>query len=211
MQQSLFESQYDNTPIQLDMPDANLKYYPNFIPPAQATNIMQTLQESLAWRQEQITLYGKAHNVPRLQAWYGDKNAGYKYSNLTMRPLPWAPILLDLKQRCESASKSHFNSVLANLYRHGQDGMGRHADNEPELGRQPVIASLSFGEVRNLDFYHNQTKNKVRLPLENGSLLVMSGNTQMSWQHCVAKTKKSLVARINLTFRYIHKCNYTSY
>jgi alkylated DNA repair dioxygenase AlkB len=205
MQQSLFESQYDNTPIQLDMPDANLKYYPNFILPAQATSIMQSLQQSLDWRQEQITLYGKTHDVPRLQAWYGDENAGYQYSNLSMRPLPWDPELLELKQKCEHASNSHFNSVLANLYRHGQDGMGRHADNEPELGRQPVIASLSFGEVRNFDFHHNQSKEKVRLPLENGSLLVMSGNTQTHWQHSVAKTKKELAARINLTFRYIHK------
>jgi alkylated DNA repair dioxygenase AlkB len=205
MQQSLFESQYDTTPIQLDMPDANLKYYPNFIPPAEATTIMQALQQSLDWRQEQITLYGKTFNVPRLQAWYGDKNAHYQYSNLSMHPMPWSPILLELKQKCENASNSRFNSVLANLYRDGQDGMGRHADNEPELGQQPVIASLSFGEERNLDFYHNATKDKVRLPLHDGSLLIMSGDTQKHWQHSVAKTKKTLTARINITFRYIHK------
>ncbi|MFQ3191006.1 MAG: alkylated DNA repair dioxygenase AlkB [Paraglaciecola sp.] len=205
MQQSLFESQYDNTPTQLDMPDANLKYHPSFFPPAQATTIMQALQQSLDWRQEQITLYGKTFNVPRLQAWYGDKNAHYQYSNLSMRPLPWSPVLLELKQKCENASNSRFNSVLANLYRDGQDGMGRHADNETELGQQPVIASLSFGEERNLDFYHNATKDKVRLPLHNGSLLIMSGDTQKNWQHSMAKTKKTLTARINLTFRYIHK------
>jgi alkylated DNA repair dioxygenase AlkB len=205
MQQSLFESQYDNTPIQLDMPDANLKYIPNFIPLAEAATLMRSLQESLDWRQEQITLYGKTHDVPRLQAWYGNEDAAYQYSNLTMRPLPWSSSLLKLKQQCETASNSRFNSVLANLYRHGQDGMGRHADNEPELGQQPVIASLSFGEVRNLDFYHNQSKDKVRLPMGNGSLLVMSGDTQTYWQHGIAKTKKQLAARINLTFRYIHR------
>jgi alkylated DNA repair dioxygenase AlkB len=98
--------------------------------------------------------------------------------------------------------------VLANLYRHGQDGMGRHADNEPELGQQPVIASLSFGEIRNLDFYHNQTKQKIRLPLRNGSLLVMSGDTQTYWQHSVAKTKKVLTARVNLTFRRVFNDNH---
>jgi alkylated DNA repair dioxygenase AlkB len=205
MQQSLFESHYDTTPIQLDMPDANLKYYPNFVPPAGATAMMRSLQQSLDWRQEQITLYGKTHDVPRLQAWYGDKDAGYQYSNLSMRPLPWSPILLELKQKCEIASQCPFNSVLANLYRHGQDGMGRHADNETELGYQPVIASLSFGETRNLDFYRNGTKDKVRLPLHHGSLLIMSGDTQTYWQHSMAKTKKTLTARINLTFRYIHK------
>jgi alkylated DNA repair dioxygenase AlkB len=120
-----------------------------------------------------------------------------------MCPLPWNPALLELKQKCENTSNSRFNSVLANLYRNGQDGMGRHADNEPELGQQPVIASLSFGEVRNLDFYHNQTKEKVRLPLVSGSLLIMSGDTQKYWQHSIAKTKKVLAARVNLTFRYV--------
>jgi alkylated DNA repair dioxygenase AlkB len=205
MQQSLFESQHHNMPIQLDMPNADLKYYPDFIQPSQAAIIMKVLQDSLDWRQEQITLYGKTFDVPRLQAWHGDKDADYQYSNLSMQPLPWFPVLLELKQKCEHTSNSRFNSVLANLYRHGQDGMGRHADNEPELGQQPVIASLSFGEVRNLDFYHNQSKEKVRLPLENGSLLIMSGDTQTYWQHSVAKTKKALAARINLTFRYIHK------
>lgn len=203
MQQSLFESQHDNTPIQLDMPDANLKYYPNFIPPAEAATIMCSLQQHIDWRQEQITLYGKTFDVPRLQAWYGDKNAHYRYSNLSMQPLPWNPVLLELKQKCENTSNGCFNSVLANLYRHGQDGMGRHADNEPELGQQPVIASLSFGEIRNLDFYHNKTKNKFRIALCSGSLLVMSGDTQINWQHSIAKTKKKLAARINLTFRYI--------
>ena len=205
MQQSLFESQYDNTPIQLDMPDADLKYYPNFIPPEQTNAIMNSLQESLDWRQEQITLYGKTFDVPRLQAWYGDEQAGYQYSNLTMHPLPWDPILLELKQKCEKASNSHFNSVLANFYRHGQDGMGRHADNEPELGQQPVIASVSFGAERNLDFYHIQSKHKTRVPLADGSLLVMRGTTQSCWQHAMAKSKKHLEPRINLTFRYIHK------
>jgi alkylated DNA repair dioxygenase AlkB len=185
------------------MPDADLKYYPNFIAASEAAILMQALHQSLDWRQEQITLYGKTFDVPRLQAWYGDKNARYQYSNLSLRPLPWNSVLLALKQKCENTSNSHFNSVLANLYRHGQDGMGRHADNEPELGQQPVIASLSFGEERNLDFYHNATKDKVRLPLHNGSLLVMSGNTQKYWQHGVAKTKKTLAPRINLTFRYI--------
>lgn len=205
MQQSLFESQYDNTPMQFNMSDADLKYYPNFIPSEEATNLMQLLQNSLDWRQEKITLYGKTHDVPRLQAWYGDESAGYQYSNLTMRPLPWNPVLLELKQKCESASNSRFNSVLANLYRHGQDGMGRHADNEPELGQQPVIASLSFGEIRNLDFYHNKSREKVRVPLAHGSLLLMRGATQTHWQHGVAKTKKTLAARINLTFRHIFK------
>ncbi|WP_299073668.1 alpha-ketoglutarate-dependent dioxygenase AlkB [uncultured Paraglaciecola sp.] len=212
MQQSLFESHYDNTPLVLDMPDATLKYYPNFIAPKPATLLMLRLKQQLAWRQEQICIYGKSHKVPRLQAWYGDKDAKYQYSNLALHPLPWHSDLLALKQKCEALSKQSFNSVLANLYRNGNDSMGRHADNEPELGQQPTIASLSFGESRNLDFYHNTSKQKVRLPLDNGSLLLMSGDTQTHWQHGIAKVKKIIAPRINLTFRFVHQHkNITNY
>lgn len=204
MQQSLFESEYDNTVIHLSMPDADVSYYPAFILPSDANQFLDRLQQSLHWRQEQITLYGKTFEVPRLQAWYGDKHSQYQYSNLTMQPIPWTKELVRLKQMCENQAKVAFNSMLANLYRDGNDGMGRHADNEPELGNQPVIASVSFGQTRNLDFYHNQTKQKVRVPLANGSLLLMRGNTQTYWQHAIAKTKKVSLPRINLTFRKIH-------
>ena len=203
MQQSFFEALHNNTPLVPDMPDATLKYYPNFINPETATQLMAKFKQQIQWRQEQISIYGTTHNMPRLQAWYGDENTHYQYSNLTLQPLAWHQDLLTLKQQCENASNQQFNSVLANLYRNGEDSMGRHSDDEPELGTQPVIASLSFGEQRNLDFYHKITKQKVRIPLEHGSLLIMSGNTQTHWQHGIAKTKKSLEARINLTYRYI--------
>ena len=205
MQQSLFEAPHDNTPIVLDMPDATLKYYPNFIAPKSATQLMAKFQQQIQWRQEQISIYGTTHNVPRLQAWYGDKDTQYQYSNLRMQPLPWLQDLLMLKQQCEDASGQQFNSVLANLYRNGEDSMGRHSDDEPELGPHPVIASLSFGEQRNVDFYHKTRKQKVRVPLAHGSLLIMSGNTQTHWQHGIAKTKKNVSARINLTYRHIHQ------
>lgn len=203
MQQSLFESEYNNTVIHLNMPDADISYYPNFILPIEANQLFECLEQSLHWSQEQITLYGKTFDVPRLQAWYGDQDSQYKYSNLTMKPIPWTQELIALKQKCETKTKVVFNSVLANLYRDGNDGMGRHADNEAELGKNPVIASVSFGQTRNLDFYHNQTKQKVRVPLANGSLLLMRGATQDHWQHALAKTKKVLLPRINLTFRTI--------
>jgi alkylated DNA repair dioxygenase AlkB len=204
MQQSLFGSQYDNTPMQLDMPDADVCYYPNFIQSELGWEIQQRLEANLRWRQEQITVYGKTYDQPRLDAWYGDKNAQYRYSNRTLQPLTWDPDLLSLKEQSEGLAKARFNSVLANLYRNGQDGMGRHADNEPELGVEPVIASLSFGESRHLDFYHNHCAAKVRLALEHGSLLVMKGATQSHWQHGIAKSKKILASRISLTFRLIH-------
>jgi alkylated DNA repair dioxygenase AlkB len=124
---------------------------------------------------------------------------------MTMQPQTWTAKLIELKQACEKTTQTSFNSVLANLYRDGADGVGRHADDEKELGHNPVIASLSFGETRNLDFYHNHSAQKLRLPLESGSLLVMQGSTQDNWQHCVAKSKRPLNARINLTFRSIKK------
>lgn len=205
MQQSLFDNDNDNTPVRLNMPDAEVIYYPNFIETPRATELVDILRQSLSWRKEQITLYGKTFDVPRLQAWYGDEKAAYEYSGMTMQPQSWTRELLELKQVCEQVTQTQFNSVLANLYRDGGDGVGRHADDEKELGHNPVIASLSFGETRNLDFYHNQSAQKLRLPLESGSLLVMRGGTQDNWQHGVAKSKKPLNARINLTFRSIKK------
>ncbi|MGJ8680413.1 MAG: alpha-ketoglutarate-dependent dioxygenase AlkB family protein [Paraglaciecola sp.] len=203
MQQDLFDSDNDNTPVKLNMPDADVIYYPNFIDSHKASQFMQTLLQTLAWRKEQITLYGKTFDVPRLQAWYGDNEAAYQYSGMTMQPQQWTQELLDLKYLCEEKTQTHFNSVLANLYRDGNDGVGRHADDEKELGHNPVIASLSFGETRNLDFYHNQQGLKSRVALASGSLLVMQGNTQQYWQHAVAKSKKKFEKRINLTFRSI--------
>jgi alkylated DNA repair dioxygenase AlkB len=105
----------------------------------------------------------------------------------------------------EDLADTSFNSVLANLYRDGNDGVGKHADNEPELGQNPIIASFSFGASRNLDFYHNKQSIKRRVCLNAGSLLVMKGETQHYWQHCVAKTKKVSEPRINLTFRYVKR------
>ncbi|MGB5120416.1 MAG: alpha-ketoglutarate-dependent dioxygenase AlkB, partial [Vibrio fluvialis] len=116
----------------------------------------------------------------------------------------WTPMLADLKQRCELLACQAFNSVLANLYRDGQDSMGWHQDNEPELGQQPVIASLSLGETRRFVLRHLHSKEKLELPLSHGSLLIMAGNTQHFWQHCVPKTVRTLEPRINLTFRLIH-------
>ena len=206
MQQDLF-SHGDNqleTCIRLPMPDADVAYYPDFLSADQAQHYFNVLQHSLFWRQEEIQLYGKRFNVPRLQAWYGDKEASYRYSNLTLEPNAWTPELANLKLRCEQQSGSVFNSVLANLYRDGQDSMGMHADDEAELGRQPVIASLSLGALRTLVFSHKQTKQKIKLPLAAGSLLVMQGTTQRFWQHGITKRKTAIAARINLTFRFVY-------
>lgn len=124
-----------------------------------------------------------------------------------MKPEPWFPALLDLKQRCENVAKTPFNSVLANLYRDGNDSNGWHSDNEPELGPEPVIASLSFGEARLFHLKHKETKQKLSFELTPGSLLIMAGDMQQHWLHTVPKTKKTKSQRINLTFRSLLKTN----
>ncbi|EKO3485736.1 alpha-ketoglutarate-dependent dioxygenase AlkB [Vibrio fluvialis] len=195
-------SLFADEPQWLPITDGKLLWAEHFLTPTQADHAFSVLTQELDWQQEAITLFGKSVLQPRLQAWYGDK--AYTYSGLTMLPKAWSPMLADLKQRCELLAGQAFNSVLANLYRDGQDSMGWHQDNEPELGQQPVIASLSLGETRRFVLRHLHSKEKFELPLSHGSLLIMAGNTQHFWQHCVPKTVRALEPRINLTFRLIH-------
>lgn len=185
----------------IELPNCRLLYVPHFLTPAQADTVFKSLQLELDWRQEAIKLFGKTILQPRLQAWHGDKN--YTYSGLEMMPRPWNQTLLQLKNLCEQVSQSPFNSVLANLYRNGQDSMGWHQDNETELGLNPIIASLSLGESRKFVLRNLETKQKHELDLSHGSLLVMAGETQHYWQHSIPKTAKPKGSRINLTFRYI--------
>ncbi len=203
MQSDLFENVLGEDVITLPMQDAKVWYRDHFIVPIEADQLFDELRQTLQWRQDHIKMYGKAVKIPRLQAWYGDKSSTYQYSGLTLQPLPWTACLLNLKARCEAACNTPFNSVLANYYRDGQDSMGMHADDEPELGDNPVIASLTFGAVRDFDFKHRQTHQKMTIKLHHGSLLVMSGTTQKYWHHGIAKRASALGGRINLTFRNI--------
>jgi alkylated DNA repair dioxygenase AlkB len=123
---------------------------------------------------------------------------------VSLTALPWTPLLVDIRKKCEEVSGAPFNSVLANLYRTGADSISWHSDNEPELGPQPTIASVTFGATRRFDMRHRETKEVVQVNLTPGSILVMSGLTQAKWQHRIAKTKKPIGPRINLTFRTIH-------
>lgn len=203
MQSDLFQPSTPSTYV-LPMQQGNTVLYSRFLLTHEADKYFQQLRGSLAWRQDHIKLYGREVKIPRLQAWYGDAEASYQYSGLLMQPLPWTPPLSALKNRCEQQTQTQFNSVLANLYRDGQDSMGWHSDDEPELGSQPVIASLSLGQSRNFDFRHKHTGEKIRIPLHHGDLLVMSGSTQQYWQHGISKTRKVLSERINLTFRWVN-------
>ncbi|HAS6347222.1 alpha-ketoglutarate-dependent dioxygenase AlkB [Vibrio sp. IRLE0018] len=185
----------------LDIEDGQLLWRPNFLDQEQANQVFAALMHSLAWEQKYIRMFGQQVLQPRLQAWYGEER--YHYSGLTMEPLPWTPMLKALKVQCELAADTTFNSVLANLYRDGQDSMGWHQDNEAELGSNPIIASLSLGETRRFVLQHKVTKQKIEFELTSGSLLVMGGTTQHFWQHCVPKTAKNKSERINLTYRKI--------
>ena len=188
---------------------ADLTLYRDFLEPVEATSLFAELQGpgSIAWRQEQIRLYGRTVAVPRLTAWYGEPGAAYSYSGLAMQPEPWSRVLLELRNRVADLAGAHFNSVLLNLYRDGADSVSWHSDDEPELGRDPVIASVSLGATRRFELRHRARRAReipvARLALTAGSLLVMGGETQHHWQHRIPKTRKPCGPRINLTFREV--------
>ncbi len=150
------------------------------------------------------TLFGKTYWQPRLTALYADNGKSYTYSGITMHPKPFGPVLLEIKSQVEAAVGSVFTTCLLNKYRDGSDSNGWHADNEKELGRNPVIASVSLGGVRSFHLKHRKKRQwRHKMALHHGSLLLMQGTTQHYWLHQVPKTKKPVGERINLTFRYI--------
>jgi len=159
--------------------------------------------ENLYWETGFIKIFGKNHQIPRLQAWYADQNIEYRYSGKKLNRHDWNAILLEIKLNIEHVTSHKFNSVLANLYRDENDSMGLHADDEKELGMNPVIASLSLGESRDIYFKHKNIKTSLNIPQTSGQLMVMHGHTQKYWKHEIKKTKKPKKPRINLTFRNI--------
>ena len=196
---SLFPSE----PIVLDLPDADITYYPAFFDAATSDALYQELLHGIPWQQDVIKVYGKTHNQPRLTALFGNDGKPYSYSNITMQPHPWTLLLQKLKFQIESVANASFTSVLLNYYRDGKDSNGWHADNEKELGTNPIIASLSFGASRVFQLKHNSLPVKQNITLESGSLLLMKGTTQHFWKHQIPKTNAPVGGRINLTFRII--------
>ncbi|GGF04652.1 alpha-ketoglutarate-dependent dioxygenase AlkB family protein [Hymenobacter cavernae] len=193
--------------VPLPLPDADVLLDPAFLTPTAAESLLRELTQTISWRQEPIRLFGKEVMQPRLTAWHGDQAAHYQYSGLKLAPQPWTPALQRLRQLVEAAAGTLFNSVLLNLYRTGQDSMGWHADDEPELGPVPIIASVSLGAVRNFRFKPRSSEQASQqpftLPLTSGSLLLMRGTTQQHWLHAVPKTARVVAPRLNLTFRRI--------
>jgi len=194
----------NNNFLQLKMPDAEVYYYPDFYNAASANNYFNKLQNYISWQQDIIKIFGKEMPLPRLQAFYGDEGLNYKYSNINLNATKWSDLLLKIKADIEASTNVKSNSVLLNLYRTGNDSNGWHADDEPSLGENPAIASISFGGNRYFSFKHKKNKSlKAKIELKNGSLLVMKGKAQHFWYHQIAKTKKQVKPRINLTYRFI--------
>lgn len=184
------------------------EYLPHFLDAGEADAALATLWRELNWSQREITLFGRRLMQPRLVAWYGDAGALYRYSGLELSPLPWHPLLRDLKVRLERAGRYHFNAVLANAYRDGRDSMGWHCDNEKELGEEPLIASLSLGATRRFLLRPRRRKGDspggtIALPLAHGSLLLMRGLSQQRFQHALPRTRRPVGLRINLTYRLV--------
>ena len=163
----------------------------------------QSCLHDLNWETGFIKIFGKTHQIPRLQSWYADDGIEYTYSGKKLQRHNWNKTLIEIKQEIESVTSIKFNSVLANLYRNGNDSMGLHSDNEKELGINPIIASLSLGESRDIHFKHKNIKTSINIPQTSGQLILMYGQTQKYWKHEIKKTKKFKKPRINLTFRNI--------
>ena len=187
---------------------AFLDYHPQFLDREVADTLLRRLWRELDWSQPDIVLFGRRMKQPRLVAWYGDAGAAYSYSGLALAPLPWHPALQQLRQRIDSFTRLNFNAVLANAYRDGRDSMGWHADDEPELGPRPAVASLSLGAERRFRLRARQRsgdgqRESLGLVLAHGSLLLMKPGCQERYQHALPRTRKPVDLRINLTFRRV--------
>ena len=189
---------------QLDLPNANLRYYQNLFSEEVANGYFNTFFEQIPWQQDDVKVFGKVYAQPRLTSLHSNLLNTYTYSGLTLKPQPMTDELLELLEQIQKVSQHDFNCVLLNLYRDGTDSNGWHADNEKELGKHPQIASFSFGATRFFHFKHRKIKSeRYKIELQNGSLLLMEGAMQEHWLHQIPKTKKPLQPRINLTFRNI--------
>jgi alkylated DNA repair dioxygenase AlkB len=183
------------------LPDGELAMLPQLPLPVDNATVLARLMAETAWRADTITLWGKQFLQPRLTCWQGDVD--YRYSGLTMKAQAWSPLVWMIKTAVEEVSGRAFNSVLLNYYRNEADSMGMHSDDEPELGPEPVIASVSFGATRTFILKHKQSRQTVKIGLAAGSMLLMSGRTQANWRHGINKSTRAMGPRVNLTFRYI--------
>lgn len=180
---------------------AGFDYRPSYLEAPERT--FMALRDGLQWRQQAIKMFGRKVMQPRLIDWYADPGVRYSYSGITLEATPWPAVMQDLRARLEVDFGVRFNSVLCNLYRDGRDTMGWHADDEPELGPSPVIASLSLGAPRRFRIRPRSGGQSTGIDLLPGSLLLMQGRSQRDYQHAVTRTRRPVGPRINLTFRKV--------
>lgn len=185
--------------------DGVVNYHGIIIEGNTANQYFKDLFKEIAWVNDEARLFGRHIITKRKVAWYGDKPFNYTYSNNTKVALLWTKRLLELKLLAEESSGETYNSCLLNLYHNGDEGMAWHSDGEKDLKKDGAIASMSLGAQRTFSFKHKTLNDKISLPLENGSLLVMKENTQSHWLHRLPPTKKVTTPRINLTFRSIEQ------
>ena len=194
-------------PMTIPVIDGDVVFDAGFFSDSEADRLLTALLSSLLWEQHRVRVYGRTYPAPRLSAWHGDEGLRYTYSGLTLEAQPWTPELQDIRSQIEAAAGTSFNTVLLNQYRNGKDSMGWHSDDEPELGTNPVIASVSFGDARRFIMRHRTRDDidRVELSLGHGSVLIMRGATQHNWQHHVPRTARSVGTRVNLTFRLVSR------
>jgi alkylated DNA repair dioxygenase AlkB len=189
--------------VDYDTADGRLAFWPAALPAPDADRLQTELLETIDWRPETLTIFGRPRQVPRLVAWHGDSGAKYTYSGVLHEPLPWTPVLERIRGRVSELTAHRYNAVLLNRYRHGRDAMAWHADDETELGDEPVIASVSLGATRRFRLRHRASRRTIAIDLSHGSLLVMSGPMQQHWLHSLPRTTRPVGERINLTFRWV--------
>lgn len=205
-QPSLFEKGTNGplTAERVGLPDADIVFLSEFFRSPDSDRLLAEIDETTVWRQDTFKMYGRETPLPRLTAWYGEPGKSYSYSKISMQPDPWTAPLREIKAAIETETAAEFNSVLLNLYRRGSDSVSWHSDDEPELGPEPVIASVSLGDTRTFQLRHKTDKTlRSDLELTHGSLLVMRGLTQRYWEHQIPKTARNVGPRVNLTYRHI--------
>lgn len=196
---------FESPAVKYELPAATLTYFPAILSPDQSARLMQALTSELGWQQPELRMGARRIPIPRLQCWMGDPEARYGYSGLQLEPQAWHPLVLEIRGLIQMVTAETFNSVLINQYRDGRDSVSWHRDNEPELGPNPIIASLSLGAERLFELRHRTRKDlpMQRLLLADGSLLLMDHRTQNHWVHQLPKTRSDTGPRLNLTFRRI--------
>lgn len=206
MQNSLFEAlESPDYCCVHTLGDDSIREYPYAFNGVESEYYLKKLISKIKWKQDYLRLAGKCIAVPRLQCWMGDPQAHYAYSGIQLQPEPWQELVLAIRARISGLTGHEFNSVLLNYYRDGRDSVAWHADDEKELGPEPVIASVSFGAERVFQLKHKHLSEapRHRFKLHNGSILVMGKTIQNNWLHQIPKTKLKIGPRINLTFRTI--------